>query len=425
MSSETSSTNKQNPVRAKRGLWQRIYRLFSSFGLAVIVLSLMLLLTLLGTLEQVEYGLYDTQKKYFDSLFVVHKFGPVPILLPGVYLLMVVLFINMTLGAIVRVKKRWKGVGMLISHFGMLFLLVSGFVTHHYSVSGNMALFEGEESNRFESYYDWQLEVLPLDEDGKAELAMVVPADQLKSLRPDQERRFTSAGLPFDLVVNGYERNALPLPVTAPMAADAVRDGALEVDGYVILPRKAEKTAERNLGAFYVTFEGAALGADTEVVEGAGDPQAILWAGAPDPFTLETEEGTYAVQLVRQKWDVPFTVRLDDFTMERHPGIATARKYESTVTKIEDGNEEKIEIKMNEPLRHEGYTFFQASWGPEDAGPTERLYSVFAVVKNPADQWPLYSLIITSIGLFVHFLISLVQFIVRAQRPRTPKKAPA
>ncbi len=58
---------------------------------------------------------------------------------------------------------------------------------------------------------------------------------------------------------------------------------------------------------------------------------------------------------------------------------------------------------MNKPLRRDGYVLFQSSWGPSDAGPNDRLFSVFSVVKNPADQWPLIACLITTLGMSIHF----------------------
>ncbi len=54
---------------------------------------------------------------------------------------------------------------------------------------------------------------------------------------------------------------------------------------------------------------------------------------------------------------------------------------------------------------------------PPDARPGDRLYSMFQVVKNPADHWPLYSLIVSSIGLGIHFLTKLFRFLNRSSRP--------
>jgi hypothetical protein len=71
---------------------------------------------------------------------------------------------------------------------------------------------------------------------------------------------------------------------------------------------------------------------------------------------------------------------------------------------------------MNEPFRHQGYTFFQASFGPPDAGPNDQLYTVFTVWRNPSDHWPLISLIITFVGLLAHMGLKLKEHLHRATR---------
>ena len=83
----------------------------------------------------------------------------------------------------------------------------------------------------------------------------------------------------------------------------------------------------------------------------------------------------------------------------------------SDVTKIENGISQALKITMNEPLRHKGYTLFQASWGPANAKPGEPLFSTFAVVKNPADKFPEYACIIIAFGLLVHFSQKLFRYI--------------
>jgi len=72
---------------------------------------------------------------------------------------------------------------------------------------------------------------------------------------------------------------------------------------------------------------------------------------------------------------------------------------------------------MNEPMRYEGYTLYQARW--EDRG--DRAMSGFAIVKNPSDQWPKYSLYISILGLTIHFGMKLGGFMVKSSKGR--KKA--
>ena len=70
---------------------------------------------------------------------------------------------------------------------------------------------------------------------------------------------------------------------------------------------------------------------------------------------------------------------------------------------------------MNEPLPHEGYTLYQSGWQPPDPGDT-RYMSTFAVVRNPADNIPLYACIVITFGLLLHFGMKLVAMILRQSR---------
>ena len=405
------------PEQSSPSFGKLLFKFFTSFKLATIVLVLMTIVTLFGTLAQVEDGLHSAKVQYFHSWIIADSMGGLPILLPGGLLLMLILFVNMTLGALIKVKKRWKGAGLLISHFGMLMLLAGGFVTWAFSTDGYMAMYPGMSSNRIESYRNWQLEVMPLTEDGKGEKAWILPSDELQSIKSNESRSYESPELPFTIVVNGFTKNATPIPVSAPIAANAP---GKEIDGFKLSPQKPSKEAEQNLPGAYVEFRP----------EGGGDPvEAILWAGSfrfdprenPMPFTFEVDGKKYGALLAKKSWTVPFEVQLDEFIFERHPGIATARNYESRVTRFEEGQPEKaLEIKMNEPMRYMGYTFFQESFGPSGSQPGDEMFSQFAVANNPADQWPLYALIVTGVGLGVHFTIMLISFTTRSR-----KKAPA
>ncbi|MEX2580069.1 MAG: cytochrome c biogenesis protein ResB [Verrucomicrobiales bacterium] len=405
------------------GNWPRLlYQFFSSLKLAMVVFVLMTVVTLFGTLDQVENGLHAAKVKYFHSFIVQHDlFGTIPILLPGGLLLMIVLFINMTLGAIIKVRKRWRGVGPLISHSGMLMLLAGGFITWAFATDGYMALYPGMKSNRVESYRNWQLEVFPLSEDGTADKAWILPPETLQGIESDEQFVATTPSLPFDVVVNGFSRNATPIPVSAPVAESSP---GKEIDGFKLAPKKPSTEAEQNLPGCYVEFRP----------ESGGEPiEAILWAGSyrfdprsdPMAFEFEVDGQTYGAVLAKESWTVPFEIRLDEFIFEKHPGISTARNYESRVTRFEEGEEDTaLEIKMNEPMRYAGYTFFQESFGPAGSNPGDEMFSQFAVANNPADQWPLWALVVTGVGLGIHFVIMLIEFILRSRRkpaaPPTP-----
>ncbi len=365
-----------------------MFDFLASYGFAVVLLALLLVLTLLGTLEQAEYGLYAVQKKYFDSLFLVHDlFDVVPIPLPGVYLLLALLFVNLVCGAIVRAPKHWRYPGMLIAHGGILLLLVAGFVNYHFATYGHVQLFEGEASDRFSSYHDWVLEVREVKD---AATIHVISADQL--VRSSGVQKFISQDLPFDITLSGYSVNCRPLPAGEQAHVEGV-------DGFFLKSLPREKESEANFAGAYVEL--------TE--KSTGEKHAfITWGLESFQHVVDIGNTRWALGLVRKSWSLPFKVVLDDFTVEHHPNTRIPKVFMSEVTKVEGKSIEQYRISMNKPLRYQGYTLFQATWGPQNARPGDRLFSGLAVVRNPADHWPLYSCIVVGIGLLIHFLQKLL-----------------
>ena len=111
-------------------------------------------------------------------------------------------------------------------------------------------------------------------------------------------------------------------------------------------------------------------------------------------------------------------MRLDDFRAEFHPGVRKARSYESWITASADGADVKHHIYMNAPLRRDGFTLYQSSWGPQGGSERDRLFSVFSIVTNPADSWPLWSCVVIGLGMLIHFTVMLVRYAMREARAR-------
>lgn len=390
-----------------------VLNFFSSYLLASVVLTLLTILTLFGTLEQVNLGLFDVQKRYFESIVLVHwMFDVIPVPMLGGYLLMSLLFLNLLCGALLRAPKDWRRPGMLIAHSGILFLLLSGLVTYHASVSGHMTLFEEDEANEFQSYYDWEIVVTELG--GESGKQYVIGNEALQTLSQAESGAFYADGLPFEILVEGFERNVIPR-----LARPGVSEG---VEGIVLEPAMPEKEAERNVaGCYVVLFETGGATSHEAMTSGEGgleSHQGVLFGMARAPWVVRVGDRDYAVDLRHTRYPLPFTIRLDKFIRDLHPRTGMAANFESLVTKTQDGLDRQIEIKMNQPLRQDGYTLFQASWGPENARPGEPLFSTFSVVDNPADQWPLYSCIIIAVGLLLHFVQKLLGYLRMENRKR-------
>lgn len=360
----------------------RVLRFLSSYELSCILFILLFALTYFGTVMQVEQGLYQAQKNYFESFFVVHYLmGAVPLPLPGAYPVMALLFVNLLLGGVIRARKDWTKLGILVAHIGILVLLGGAFFTHRFTESGHLMLNEGGQASSFESYDGWEIGIAEVT-DNQPGLEHVIAPELFKGLtRRSQEFKFER--LPFTLTLSGYRPNA----------------EVLQKDVLQGLP--PEKSPEFNRPGLFVTaaFPGGAL------------QQGTLWAGAKQPLQF-TEQGKKWRAVIRKRsYPLPFSIKLDKFTRELHPRTNMPKEFRSDITCTQDGMSEATRITMNEPMRRGGYTFYQSSWGPQNAAPGDPLYSVLAVVRNPADQYPLVACVIITAGLLLHFAHKLYRYL--------------
>ncbi len=365
---------------------RRAIALLSSYGLACLLLSGLFVLTLLGTLEQGTIGLHAAQEKYFSSLVVWVKLpgGLALPVFPGGYTLMTLLSVNILLGGILRLRRTPSKIGLFIVHIGMLLFLVGGMITYHFADEGMMALEPGQTSSRFQSAAEWELAIIDTSRPD-ANIEYIIPERAFADVGA-VGRRFRQAAIPFELELASFMPNALP------------RSAGGEI---MLQPLATDRERSRNLA-----------GAQARVRTSDGrELTAPLWAGALKPWAFEADGGSWAIELRRRQYDLPFSITLERFIHEFHPGTQMARTYESDVIKTEAGRQEAINIRMNEPLRHRGYTFFQSSYYP--IPDSDQFGSVLAVVRNPADAMPLWATIVVTLGLLLHFGLKLARHLKR------------
>lgn len=378
--------------RPSTGPVERVLAFLGSYGLAVTLLLVLLLLTTLGTFAQAHMSLFGVQQKYFESLLVVEDVGPVSFPLPGGALVLGLLAINLIVGGLLRIRYRAANVGILIAHVGIIVLLAGSLVEALRSDKGVLTLYEGKEGNTFRSHYEWEVSVLERKPDGRA-LEWVVPARELSDLSAEDVLRATGPDLPFTLTLTGWVRNGSPVQVGAP----GVGGG-----GWVAQSLPSEKEAELNMPCVQAALE---------VGDGRPAQRALLWGGQAFSWAATLGGRSFEIDLRKRTWTLPFSIRLDDFIHEKHPGTPRAKRFSSYVTQREASGERTAHITMNEPLRSHGYKLFQSGWGPSNAPEGAPLYSSFSVVYNPSDQVPTLSCWIIGIGLFVHMVLRLARFL--------------
>lgn len=369
-----------------------VARVLCSYGLAIALLGLLFLLTLMGTFSQIDNGLLEVRERYFESLWVRFEVGPLVAYLPGGALVMALLGVNLIAGGIVRLRLRASNAGVVVAHLGILWMLVAGLVEYLASTKGQLALLEGQAGDQYVNPGEWEIAV---SRDG-GRIEYVVPHRDFMRLSPGGTARFSHPDLPFSFAIDTPYANSMVERL--PLAGS---DDIVATPRYELVGLDRDKNEARDVAGCYITL-----------FPGPGRPgeRRILWARSRLPLTWRDDSGElFRFDLRRRRYQLPFTVRLDDFRKDDHPGTSMARSFESDVTVLEQGLEsERITVSMNQPLRFKGHTLYQSSWGEAGDG---RLYSQFSVVWNPADRWPEWACYVIAAGLLLHFARKLLRFV--------------
>jgi hypothetical protein len=375
---------------------------FGSLKLTVVLLLLLALLTYLGTLAQIEHGLFMAQRLYFESWLVLHPVRDLKLPLPGGQTVMALLFVNLIVGGFVRMRRTWRVAGVYVVHTGIALMLLAGFVKLEFSDDGYLAVWEGDQANFFESHYHWELAIT---NDADSAHEFVVDETVLNQAR-GQRVALQHPELPFDLVIDGYAGNVTWRPVEGERA----QSDSDVVEGYALLALPPEVEREHDTPGGYLTLRPR-----------DGEERRMLLLGStmlmPRARTQAIGDEMWTIDLRKKRYPLPFTIRVDDFRKEDHPGTGIAKLYESDVTQRIGRDERRVKIEMNAPLRDEGFVLFQSNWGPQDRREHDRYWSLFSVVRNPSDQWPLWSCVIIALGLLIHFGMTLHRYVLREVIP--------
>jgi hypothetical protein len=364
-----------------------LLKLLASLRLTVVGLFLLLVLTVWGTLYQAEFGLYRAQERFYQTwYFLAGNLIP----FPGAKLVMTILIVNLAAALLWLAIRRRLRLGLLVTHAGLLLMLVAGGVTFYLGEESMLTLVEGEGSNVATSDRHWELALWRAD----AGLERDVQALDIRSLRPGQTLALPVGG--GTLTIEDYAEHA------------EVRRGDGVEPALVHKPPTTEPSQSRP--GLVATLAG-------------GDAPAqslLLWGGDAEtrPTPVKLGGVDYLMNLRPRRTVMPVLIQLLDFRKVEYPGSAMARSYSSQV--IVGGAqslERKVTISMNKPLRIEGFTFYQASYHELQGG---REASTFSVVKNYARTMPYVATGLTFVGMILHFMGMLL---TRQRQPRAGEGA--
>ena len=381
----------------------RLYNLFSSVKLAVVLLALGLILVFWGTLAQVKVGLYQAQNEFFRSWLIYWQLPGtetrIPIF-PGSYLVGGLLLINLFTAHLRYYRKGWKYFGIAILHIGVVLMLVGQFATDVFSVESYMKIREGSASNYSESNGRWELAIVDTT-DPKDDKVVAVPTGLLVN-----GKTIEHAELPFKFRVLAYHLNSV---LAGKEAAGLERVDAQNTTGTEIWWRGLPKETRMNFRDIPSVL--------IELEEPNGTARKVLLSGhLARPQTLTVGGRDLKMDLRPERYYKPYYLHLVDFRFDRYPGTEIPKNYSSRVRVVQPqaGEDREVTIRMNEPLRYAGKTFFQSSFDEVDEKGT-----VLQVVDNPSRLTPYIACGLVAFGMSWQFLVHLIGFATKRKTAST------
>lgn len=404
------------PAPKSKSIPYQVLEAMASLRLTVVLFVLSFLLVLFGTLAQIDLGIWTVIRAYFRDFVVwvpfnlFNQFGQiflglprewspgVPVRVPGSFpfpagwTLAFLLLVNLVAAHVVRFKLTMRRSGILVLHAGLIVMLIGEVITGVYAVEGNMIINEGQTVNTVSE--NRRNELVVIDRSGEKTREVSIPSELLRQ----KGTKISHDDLPFDVEPVRYMVNADIVragkdnPGDSGIARfDAAAERA-EVSGVatkqtVDLPACYVKLIDRKTGEPIGTYVFSIL----------LEEQVVTVNGKPYEMALRFRQ-TYR----------PFSLTLIKFRFDKHPGTNTPKNFSSEVRLVDPqtGDDRVQVIRMNEPLRHRGETFYQADWNKQ----TER-GTVLQVVRNPAWQLPYWSCAIVTLGLLIHFGFVLTDFL--------------
>jgi hypothetical protein len=391
-----------------RSVWQSFVTFFVSLRLTVALLVLSMFLVFAATLDQQNLGVWGIQQKWFHSWVVMHTVNDrlaVPVY-PGGYFLGTLLLINLISAHIYRFKLTWHKAGIFLTHLGLILLLIGELLTGIWQKEFQMRLEEGTSVNYAESPQATELALVDAS-DPQWDDVIAIPDSRLA---PD--RSLQHPKLPFRVVVKDYYPNSTR-PVANAQASTMPASPATQGLGtrMAVSPLPLTyKQDERNFPSAFIELvtESGSLGTwfvSTHLAEA----QAFTAGGKP-----------WLIALRPTRLYKPYSLALLKFSHDKYAGTDIPKNFSSKI-RIETSNhrtDREVLIYMNNPLRYDGLTFYQASFDPQNPRAT-----ILQVVRNPSWTLPYIACAMMFTGLVSQFLMSLFKFMGKRSAAVSPPAA--
>lgn len=362
-----------------------------------------MVLIFFGTIDQVEYGIWHTQKLYFESFVVAWQY---PALWPageqltwlripmfGGYTIGGLMLINLTVAYTKRFSLKIAKLGLYAIHFGLILLIVSELLTDILAVESQMTVPEGGRANYSQTIRANEFVLLDRS-NPDFDRVHTIPA---KRLKPGRTLPIPDTSLTLR-VLNFYPNAKLVQAQNGQSPANRGAGAKMGISAIPEAPDYSEKAINTATAYIEIFEKETSLGIwlVSNVIDDRFPPQLV-----------QTEAKDFEVALRFKRYYHSFEVELIDFAHDKYPGTEIPFNFSSKVLthNPDPAKNQQALIYMNHPLRYEGLTFYQASFSPDETA------TVLQVVRNPGWLLPYVSVLLMGLGMCFQFGLHFAKFL--------------
>jgi hypothetical protein len=377
---------------------KKVLKACASLNITLFCLSFFMLLVFIGTLSQVDLGIYYAQKKYFESFFVWASIGSFRFpYLPGGFLLGGLLLINLVAVLSTRMKWVWKNSGLILIHLGLIALLGGGAVNTILTTESQMAI--KESKSMAYSLHRRSVELALIDElQSTVNTLITITQSELEAENLVEIKEY---GLSVQTHFFFENSQVATTHIPGSSKIEEITHGIGQHVFFKYL-KPFVRDDLRNNASIIVSF----IGEDGKV------ERRLLSLDLNKAQTVMVGSTPLKVILRPQRFYNDYSITLKDFKHDVYPGTDIPKNFSSDIVldDSETGEKRDFKIYMNHPLRYKGKTYFQASFAQNDT------VSIFQVVDNPGWLLPYLSCLMITLGMCIQFMSGLLGFIKRGKK---------
>lgn len=323
--------------------------------------------------------------------------------------------------------------GVVLLHAGIMLMMGNELLVARFAAEYQISLQEGQTTDFMRDIRTIELAFIDRS-DPEQDRQVVIPASLLLANAAANENRIVADQSPLP-VPDPDDQLPVSVCVLSVLKNHEIKPRAAEDDNPATQGRGLKETAIAipastgtdssggvDFAAAYVKLLDKKSGQDLGTYL-----LSQLAAERDNPFdaadSISVTDANYNILLRFKRAYLPYTVSLKDVRKDDYLASDTPRNYSSDIYLHDEsrGVDEDVHIKMNNPLRYAGLTFYQSGYNRIPIGGRVIETTSLAVVRNDGWMIPYVACAIVAVAMLFHFMLTLRRFVSR--RTREDQKA--